>query len=78
MDEIANTNCRACQTSFNEAAQHFAAENPNAAQSDILYAGRQAMLSRAHTAHRNFVDPRTFSRAGEDPRLRSLPPPEGK
>lgn len=57
----ADNYCPTCTARMNEAAQHFAAENPNASQSDILYAGRQALLQRAHHAHRNFVDPRGFA-----------------
>lgn len=53
--------CEACTTTRREAEQHFAAEHPRAAESDILYAGRQAVLARSHHAHRNFVDPRDFS-----------------
>jgi hypothetical protein len=77
LDEIANTNCNACTTLQNEAMQGFAAEHPDASQSDILYAGRMALMSRGHTAHRNYTDPRGFSRTGPDPRLAGLPPPEG-
>ncbi len=60
-DEYASTYCRSCTTTKNEAEQGFAAENPNANPSDILYAGRQALMQVAHHAHRNFTDPRGFS-----------------
>jgi hypothetical protein len=56
-----NPHCPDCTTIKREAEQHFAAENPGASESDILYAGRQALTQRAHHAHRNFVDPRAFS-----------------
>ena len=64
--EIANygdIECPNCKTTRKEAEQHFAAENPKASESDILYAGRMAVLHRAHKAHKNFVDPRSFSGA---------------
>lgn len=54
--------CNKCNTTKTEAMQHFAAENPGATQSDILYAGRMALNSVRHHANRNFVDPRDFSR----------------
>lgn len=52
--------CPACTTLKREGEQHHAAENPNATESEILYAGRCALRQRAHHAHRNFVDPRGF------------------
>lgn len=57
----ASTFCPSCTTRKNEAEQHFAAENPEANESEILYAGRQALMQVAHHAHRNFTDPRGFS-----------------
>lgn len=59
--DLRAVNCPACTTTQLEAEQHFAAENPNAAESDILYAGRTALRQRAHHANRNFIDPRDFS-----------------
>jgi hypothetical protein len=53
--------CEECSTLRKEAEQHYAAENPNAAQSDILYAGRMVLNQVRHHANRNFVDPRDFS-----------------
>lgn len=61
-NEYADPYCSTCTTSKREAEQHFAAEHPKAAESDIIYAGRRALQERAHHAHRNFVDPRDFSR----------------
>lgn len=58
--DYANPNCATCTSTASEAAQHYAAEHPGCAQSDALYAGRKALLQRAHHAHRNFVDPRAF------------------
>lgn len=57
----ADTYCPSCSTTKKEAEQHFAAEHEGASESDILYAGRQALMQVAHHAHRNFVDPRGFS-----------------
>lgn len=59
--DYASNECRGCSTLRTEAEQHFAAEHPGAGESDILYAGRQALNQRAHHAHRNFVDPRQHS-----------------
>jgi uncharacterized Zn finger protein (UPF0148 family) len=53
--------CPTCTTVQREREQGFAAENPEASQSDIIRAGKTALAERAHTAHRNFVDPRAFS-----------------
>lgn len=53
--------CPSCTQLDVEAQQHFAAENPNATQSDILYAGRQARLARAMRPGNNYMDPRNFS-----------------
>lgn len=57
----ADNYCPECTRLRNEAEQHFAAENPQAAQSDVLYHGRQALLQRAHHANRNYTDPRAFA-----------------
>jgi len=57
----ADNYCPACTSLRREAEQAFAAENPEASESDILYAGRQALSQRAHHANRNFTDPRAFS-----------------
>lgn len=56
----ANT-CGSCKTTRLEAEQAYAAEHKDASESDILYAGRQALLQKAHHAHKNFQDPRGFS-----------------
>lgn len=62
--EFSQNFCNECTTAKNEAEQGFAAENEKGiqegtvTQSDILYAGRRALMARAHTAHRNFSDPR--------------------
>lgn len=73
--DYAANECTACRTLKREAEQGFAAENPGASESDILYAGRLALNSRAHHAHRNFVDPRGFSSvAGMIP----IPPPTNR
>ena len=59
--EYAANTCGTCTTTRLEAEQAFAAEHKDAPESDILYAGRQALLNRAHHANRNFTDPRGFS-----------------
>lgn len=53
--------CNRCASVRSEAMQGFAAEHPDASQSDILYVGRQALNQVRMHAHRNFVDPRDFS-----------------
>ena len=60
----ADNYCPSCTTTRSEAEQGFAAEHPEATESDILYVGRQALASVAHHAHRNFVDPRSFRGIG--------------
>ena len=66
--------CPRCTSIQHEAEQYCAAENPKASESDILYAGRSALRQVAHTAHRNFVDPRQFNSATG----MILTPPENK
>ena len=67
--------CNECGRLRSQAENHYASEHPNAAQSDILYAGRQALNQRAHHAHRNFIDPRDFSTGhGMIP----IPPPSNR
>jgi hypothetical protein len=56
------TECANCQTIRTETRQYMKAEFPNASESDILYAERQALNQRAHHAHRNYIDPRDHSR----------------
>jgi uncharacterized Zn finger protein (UPF0148 family) len=53
--------CPSCTTRKHEAEQHFAAEHPKATLGDILNAGRTALRQVAHSAHRNFVDPRAHA-----------------
>ncbi len=53
--------CPRCSTLQKEGEQGFAAENPDAAQSDIIRAGKNALARAAHFANRNFTDPRNFS-----------------
>jgi len=53
--------CNDCTKLKETATQSFIVDNPDAPMSDALYAGRMAMMARAHTAHRNAVDPRDFS-----------------
>lgn len=69
-----DVNCPACTSLRKEAEQAFAAENPGVSESDILYAGRQALNQRAHHAHRNFIDPRNFSNT----RGVLIPPPDNR
>jgi hypothetical protein len=57
----ADPTCPSCTARRNEAQQHFRAEHPDAPESDVLYAGRQALMQVAHHANRNFTDPRGFS-----------------
>lgn len=61
--DYAANECENCTTIRSETRQYMRAEFPNASESDILYAERQALNQRAHHAHRNFVDPRGFSAA---------------
>lgn len=69
MGEYGDPRCGSCEQIRTEAMQHFAAENTEKikkgelSESDILYAGRQALLQRAHHANRNYTDPRQFSAA---------------
>ena len=60
-DIVANY-CDECQNGFNARYSAFKEANPNAPDSDALYAGREALHERAMTSHRNLVDPRLHSR----------------
>ena len=53
--------CPACTTLDLEAQQGFAAENPTASLSDVLYAGRMARQQRAVRPGSNYIHPRDFS-----------------
>ena len=59
--EYANNTCDGCADARKEAETNFQKSNPNATESQILYEGRRALLHRAHSAHKNFTDPRAFS-----------------
>jgi hypothetical protein len=61
MAEFAAPWCSGCDTAGKAGGKTFSEANPDASESDIMYAERMARQARAHTAHRNFVDPRDFS-----------------
>jgi hypothetical protein len=52
--------CSTCGGVREKATADFIVEHPDAPMSDALYAGRLAMLQRAHHAHRSSPDPRGF------------------
>jgi hypothetical protein len=53
--------CPRCTQADNEAQQGFAAENPTASLSDILYVGRMARQQFAIRPGSNYINPRDFS-----------------
>ena len=57
-EDYSANECAACRTMKIGAETAFREANPEASESDVLYAGRVALNGRAHHAHRNFVDPR--------------------
>lgn len=59
--------CPNCTTLYDTTIAAFREKNPEAAQSDALYAARAALMERAHTAHKNYVDPRLHMRLGPRP-----------
>ena len=52
-------NCTSIQT---EARKVFREANPDAPESDAIRAGKNALMQTAHSAHKNFIDPRLHSR----------------
>jgi len=57
----ADTYCPNCTTVQREAEQGFAAEHPDALQSDVIRAGKIALNQRAHTTRSGYINPRDFS-----------------
>ncbi len=66
--------CRECTELGDKATKAMIEANPDIAQSDLLYGRRQALNERAHHAHRNFVDPRSF---GAQRGMIPIPPSNG-
>lgn len=54
--------CDPCTDTMQKGQAAHKEANPEATQSEILYAGRAALMTTAHNAHKNFVDPRLHSR----------------
>lgn len=70
----ADHECPDCMQAGATAMEDEAKANPNASQSDLLYARRVALNERSHHANRDFVDPRDFgAKRGSTP----LPPNPG-
>ena len=57
----ADTNCPDCELARASAMKDFTEKNPDASNSDVLYAGRQALMQRSHSARRSFISPGAFS-----------------
>ena len=56
--------CSGCQKAGEDAGKAYVEKHPDATSSEILYAERMGMSARAHIAHKNYTDPRAFSRFG--------------
>jgi hypothetical protein len=56
--------CPNCTTHYTTTMANYRKENPDASDSEVLYAGRTALMQLAHSANRNFLDPRLHSRLG--------------
>jgi hypothetical protein len=61
MSEFAAPWCGTCDTAGKEGGKVYAAENPTASESEIMYAERMSRQARAHSVFANRVDPRDFS-----------------
>ena len=63
-DEMSANHCNGCEEARKAAMQTFVEANPNGfVDSDRLYAGRQALMQRVHSAHNQKISPRDFNRA---------------
>jgi hypothetical protein len=60
--ELAANHCNGCEEARKSAITAFAEANPNAAETEKLYAGRIALMGRAHHPRQTFINPRDFNR----------------
>lgn len=65
--EMSALHCNQCEQARTEAMQHVRAQatekKQEVSESDVLYAGRQALMQRAHHPRQTFISPREFDRA---------------
>jgi len=62
--ELSANHCDKCEEARKAAMQNFVEQNPEGfLESDRLYAGRQALMQRVHSAHAQKISPRDFNRA---------------
>lgn len=62
--EYALNECGECQKTGQAGGEAYLKAHPDATQAEIMYAERMAMSARAHIAHKNYTDPRAFTRFG--------------
>lgn len=61
--ELSANHCGVCEEARKAAMQLFVEKNPDSLESDRLYAGRQALMQRVHSAQAQKISPRDFNRA---------------
>lgn len=61
--EMASNHCNTCEEARKAAIQAYVEKNPTSSDSDRLYAGREALMQRAHHPRQTFISPREFNRA---------------
>ena len=63
-EELSANHCNGCEEARKAAMTAFAESHKDGsfAESDRLYAGRQALIQRAHHPHQTFINPRNFDR----------------
>ena len=66
--DMSSNHCTQCEEARKGAVTAHAEQNPNSSESERLYAGRQALMQRAHHPHRTFVNPRDFDRTNMERR----------
>jgi len=60
--EMSANHCNGCEEARKGALTAFAEQNPQASESDKLYAGRQALMQRAAHPRSGSISPRDFAR----------------
>jgi len=61
--EMSANHCNGCEEKRKAAMQFAKEQNPEIGASDLLYAGRQALIQAAHHPRQTFINPREFDRA---------------
>jgi len=63
VSEMSALHCNGCEEKRKAAIQFHKDKNPEASESDLLYAGREALIRAAHHPRQTFISPREFNRS---------------